>query len=83
MSNNVTKELETTAFGELSVGELTPVINVDFSYVLHPEIVTTRLNNGSASVDSNRMKLSTGAAANQSAELLTKHTLKYHAGLGA
>ena len=83
MSNNVGQELETTAFGELSVGELTPVINVDFSYILHPEIVTTRLNNGSASVDSNRLKLSTGAAANQSAELLSKHTLKYHAGLGA
>lgn len=83
MSNNVTQELETTAFGELLGAQLSPVINVDFSYVLHPEIVTTRLNNGSASVDSNRLKLSTGAAANQSAELLSKHTLKYHAGLGA
>jgi hypothetical protein len=72
-----------TAFGEALVGQLTPVINVDFSYILHPEIVNTRLNNGSASVDSNRLKLSTGAAANQSAELLSKHTLKYHAGIGA
>ena len=72
-----------TAFGEALTAQLTPIINVDFSYVLHAEIVNTRLNNGTASVDSNRLKLSTGAAANQSAELLSKHTLKYHAGIGA
>ena len=78
----VDPQLNKTAFGELLTGELMPQVNVDFSYTLHPEIVSTRLNNGSASVDQNRVKLSTGAAADQSANLLTKHSIKYHAGLG-
>jgi len=74
--------LTKTAFGDLITAELTPVVNVDFSYVLHPELVTTRLNNGAASIDANRMKLSTGAGANQSAQLFTNIPIKYYAGIG-
>jgi len=83
MSNNVVEELQRTAFDELSVAELVPLVNVEFSYNLHPEIVTTRLNNGSAGVDANRYKISTGAGANQSAQLFTNVSVKYHAGIGA
>lgn len=71
-----------TAFGDVAVSELTPVVHVEFSYNLHSDLVSTRLNNGSASVDSNRMKLSTGASANQSAQLLTNVPVKYYAGIG-
>ena len=63
MSNNVTDELDKGAFGSLAVNNLTAIIDVEFSYVLHPELVTTRLNHGAASVDLNRMTLSTGAVA--------------------
>lgn len=75
--------LQKTAFNELSTAELTPLVNVEFSYNLHPELVNTRENNGVASVDSNRLKLSTGAAANQSAQLFTRVPVKYFAGIGA
>lgn len=71
------------AFGEVSVSELTPIVNVEYSYNIHSNLVTTRLNNGAASIDSNRLKLSTGAAANQSAHLFTVVPLKYYAGVGA
>jgi len=76
------ESLEKTAFDELLVAELIPLVNVEFSYNLHTGLVTTRLNNGSASVDSNRYKISTGAAANQSAQLFTKVPVKYYAGIG-
>lgn len=79
----VDTQLDRGAFGSLSVNNLVPIIDVEFSYVLHPELVETRENNGSASIDTNRMKLSTGAAANQSAELLTRTSIKYHGGIGA
>jgi len=72
-----------SSFGDLSVVNLTSLTDVEFSYILHPEIVNTRLNNGTASVDANRMKLSTGAGANQSAQLFTRVPVKYHAGIGA
>jgi len=78
----VDPQLTKTAFDDLITAQLTPVVNVDFSYNLHPELVCTRLNHGSASVDANRMKLSTGAAANQSAELFTRVPVKYYAGIG-
>lgn len=79
----VDTQLQLAAFGALSVSELTPLVNVEFSYVIHPNIVNTRLNHGTAVVDSNRMKLSTGAAANQSAQLFTKVPVKYYSGVGA
>lgn len=82
MSNNVLDKAATTAFGELSVSELTPIINLEFAYNLNTEIVTSRLNNGAATVDSNRLKLSTGAGANQSAQLFSNVPVKHYAGLG-
>jgi len=75
--------LQLNAFSELLVSELTPIMNVEFNYNLHEDLVTTKLNKGSASIDSNRLKLSTGAVANQSAQLLTRIPIKYHGGIGA
>lgn len=83
MTNNVVEVLEKSAFQELLVVQSSPVVNIEFSYNLHTEIMTTRLNNGSASVDANRLKLSTGASANQSAQLFSNVPVKHYAGLGA
>ncbi|MCK5609555.1 hypothetical protein KAR91_47210 [Candidatus Pacearchaeota archaeon] len=71
-----------TSFNDISVSELTPIVNIEFSYNIHTDIVETRLNNGAATIDANRLKLSTGAAANQSAQLFTKIPVKYYAGIG-
>lgn len=75
-------EPDKTAFGEQSVAELTPVVQLHFPYNLNEFLVETRLNNGAATVDSNRLKLSTGAAANQSAQLLSKRAVTYQPGQG-
>lgn len=72
-----------SAFGSILTVQDTPIVNIDFSYNLHADFVSTRLNNGTATVDSNRMKLSTGAGANQSAQLLSVIPVKYYAGIGA
>jgi hypothetical protein len=75
-------ESDKTAFGELSVAELTPVVQLHFPYNVNDFLVDARLNNGAATVDSNRLKLSTGAAANQSAQLLSKRAVTYQPGQG-
>ena len=75
-------ESQKTAFGEVSVAELTPIIQLHFPYNLNDFLVDTRLNNGTAVVDSNRLKLSTGAVANQSAQLLSKRAVTYQPGQG-
>ena len=71
-----------TAFGEVSVANLTPAVQIQFPYNINSELVTTRLNNGSAAIDSNRLKLSTGASANQSAQMFTVTPVKYNTGQG-
>ncbi len=75
-------EDQKTAFGELSVAELTPIVQLHFPYNLNDFLVDTRLNKGTATVDSNRLKLSTGAVANQSAQLLSKRAVTYQPGQG-
>lgn len=71
-----------TAFGEQSVAEPTPVIQVHFPYNINSEIVETRNNNGTVTVVNNKAHISTGAAANQSAALLTITPVKYNPGQG-
>jgi len=82
MSNNVVEENQKTAFGELLVAKLKPQIQADFSYNINPEVWHDHSNNGTASVDEHRMKLSTGAGANQSAQIQTRVAVKYNAGQG-
>ncbi len=74
--------LQKSAFGSLSTSEDTPIVNVEFSYGIHSDLVITRLNNGTASVENNMLKLSTGVGANRSAQLFTKIPIKYYAGIG-
>ena len=78
----VDPQLQKTAFGELLVANLKPQIQADFSYNINPEIWHDHSNNGTASVDDHRMKISTGAATNQSAQIQSKIAVKYNAGQG-
>lgn len=70
------------AFGEAVVAENTPAAQVQFPYNVNPEIVDIRINGGTCSSDNSRLKLSTGAGANQSAQVLTRIPVKYQPGQG-
>ena len=71
-----------SAFGEQSVAELTPIIQLQFPYNINAQLVEERTNNGTLTVDSNRAKLSTGASANQSAQFVSRVPVKYNPGQG-
>lgn len=71
-----------TAFGELSVTESTPVVQLQFPYNINTRIVEVRDNFGISTVVNNMANLSTGAAANQSANILSLKPVKYNAGQG-
>ncbi len=69
-----------TAFGELSVAEPTPRVQLQFPYNLNTALVEVRDNNGTSSVVNNMANISTGAAANQSANVLSLEQVKYNPG---
>ncbi len=71
-----------TAFGEILTATLTPRVSLQFPYNVNPVLVTTRLNHGTATVNQNRLELSTGVGANRSAELLSNLVLRYQPGQG-
>lgn len=77
-----TVSIPNTAFGEILTATLTPRVSLQFPYNVNPFLVTTRLNHGTATVDLNRLKLSTGAGTNRSAELLSNLVLRYQPGQG-
>ncbi len=85
MSRDFTDKITSpvTAFGEVSVAEPTPIVQVQFPYNINTDIWETRDNNGSSSVVNNMANLSTGAAANQSSTIITRNFLKYNPGQGA
>ncbi len=83
MSRTFSVEPQKTAFGEQSVAELTPVVQVQFPYNINTDIWEIRDNNGASSVVSNMANLSTGAVANQSSAILTRIPVKYNPGQGA
>lgn len=82
MSYNPFTPPDTSAFGEQSIAELTPVVQVQFPYNLNTRIVESRDNNGTASAANNMAQVSTGAAANQSSQLISRATVKYNPGQG-
>jgi len=73
---------EYSAFGELITAEVTPVVQVQFPYNINSRIIETRDNNGTASWDEGRAKVSTGASANQGCVILTKDAAQYNPGQG-
>jgi hypothetical protein len=82
MSNNVTQELQQSAFGSLVVSEPTPIVQLNFNYNVNEELVVLSNNNGTSTIVDNMLNLSTGAAANQSAVLNSKSSIKYNSGQG-
>ncbi len=72
-----------TAFGEDLTAEVTPIVQVQFPYNINTLILEARDNNGASSIVNNKLQVSTGAAANQSSQVLTKTPLKYNPGQGA
>ena len=83
MSNNVIQTLDKSAFGELSVAELTAEVQIQFPYGINSEIVRVKDNNGTTSVIDNMINLSTGAQTDATAEINSTVPLKYHPGQGA
>ena len=71
-----------TAFGETTIAEPTPVVQLQFAYNVNAALISERTNGGTLTVDTNRAKLSTGAAANQSSTFLSRVPIKYGAGQG-
>lgn len=77
-----TPDIEKTAFGETAVAELTPTIQIQFPYSINPAILKTLNNGGTSSIENSMAKMSTGAAANQTAEINTLESIQYHPGQG-
>lgn len=73
-----------TAFGEAVVAQPTPVIQITFPYKVNPGLVDIRENQSGTVTHVNRSALmSTGAAANSSAEIRSKRIMKYNPGQGS
>lgn len=72
-----------SAFGEQSVAEFTPAVQLQFPYSINPDVVHAHANqSGSVDVNSNMARLQTGAAANSSGEIVSVNTVKYNPGQG-
>lgn len=69
-----------TAFGELSVAEPTPRVQLQFPYNLNTDIIEVRDNFGTSTVVNNMANMSTGAVANRSANILSLEQVKYNPG---
>ena len=75
-------ESNKTAFGEQSVAEITPSVQMHSAYNINTRIAKTRNNGGTSSIEDNKFKVSTGAGANQSSFLFSRKAVKYNAGQG-
>ncbi len=75
-------EAQKTAFDELLIAELTPVVQIHSAYNINTRILEARDNNGTSSIANNMFKVSTGGSTNQSSSLLSRVAVKYNAGQG-
>ncbi len=79
----VTDITPTGAFGERKVAENTPVLQIQYPYNLNTDLNVTRDNqSGASSVSNNLGQVSSGAAANSSAMILSRRPFKYNPGQG-
>lgn len=83
MSNNATQELMTTAFGELSVAEPTPIIQVSAQYGLTDEVMEIVSNGGSTFNGDSLFNASSGTDPLGLGSLNTTKQLAYKPGQGA
>ena len=74
-----------TAFGEILMGELTPVAQISFEYLstLNSQLVTSAVTGtGAVTAASSLLSVATGASASSSAQLISRRYAKYRAGQG-
>ena len=77
-------ESQRTAFGEQSVAEPTPVVQLQFPYNINTDLVEKRENNAGSITQSDGMAvMQSGASANSAAHMLSRIPLKYNPGQGA
>ena len=75
--------IQKTAFGEVLGAELTPIVQLQFPYNINTILVDSRENqSGTITQASNMAHLSSGAAVNSSAQLLSNDHIKYNPGQG-
>ena len=70
------------AFGESLVTQMESVVQLLFTYNINPLIIDVRDNGGNSSIENSMLKLSTGAAANQSSSILSREIARYQPGVG-
>jgi hypothetical protein len=85
MSENVTQELATTAFGELKAEAMTPITQINAQYGLLTNVLTVTDNaaSGTNSIIDSKFTCDSGIAADGLASVLTLRQLAYRAGQGA
>jgi hypothetical protein len=83
MSNNVTQELQATAFGELSVAEPTPISQMAANYGIPSKSITFAFGTASVTAEDSLFIVDSGAAADQVGTVLTKRHMQYRPGQGA
>ncbi len=73
-----------TAFGDQSIAENTPQVQIKFNYSINDDLMSSKINNalGSVSVIENELAVSTGASANSYAALFSRKCVVYSAGQG-
>ena len=72
-----------TAFGEMLVGNQTPLIQLSFPYNINTDLVTTSTaGSGTVTQADSYAVLSTGAAINSTADLTTNQVVHYRPGQG-
>lgn len=82
MSNNVQQLLDTTAFGELTVAQPTPIVQIYSQYGLREDVqALVALGGTSTAVDSN-FTMSSGTNANGLSTVLSNRQVIYKAGQG-
>ncbi len=74
---------QTSAFGELSIAEVTPVVQLQFAYNINTRIVEKRDNNsGSVTQASDHAIIASGSSSSSGAILRSIQPIKYNTGQG-
>jgi hypothetical protein len=82
-ADGATQGLQRAPFGELAVAQPTPRIALSFPYALNPDKVNLGVTGSGTTTQADSMAvLSTTAATNSSAELLSHDTIRYIPGQG-
>ncbi len=74
---------QVTGFGDLSVAELTPIIQLQYPYNINTRLLHRHLNgSGAASVADSLLSISSGTTTGSTAMVMSRQAAKYHPGQG-